>query len=156
MLQAAAFYERAGNVVKARERLTGVVAAVGSMGGPLLNFFKDRLLSHLDWFRKPKRSEQELALSDAYFANGDYLRCAIFLYESCVSAASNEATDFPSRDAARPNATGKSKAYRQLRDLRNAMAHGVKSDDWKSWTLAALKSEEALRDELQRLRAALV
>src|SRR5690606_16940489 len=84
LLKQAAFFERTGNPVKAREKLGSVFDSVGAHQGALGGLFTDTLSKRVSWYRRPTRADWELSLADTYLERGDYLRAATYLYEAGV------------------------------------------------------------------------
>lgn len=155
-LEQAAFFERTSNPARARQTLTGVFKHLDAGAGPLGRLFQDELRRRLEWYRRPRRDQQELALADGYLVRRDYVRAAIFLQEAWISreveARGGSPHDFDGRQQISEDGR-QDRNYRQLSRLRNALAHGVKARDEK--VLKCLQDENTLRAELERLRGAL-
>ncbi|MCM8611165.1 TIGR02221 family CRISPR-associated protein [Accumulibacter sp.] len=154
LLARAAYFERTSNPVRARETLTSVFAAVEAHRGPLARLFGDTLTKRIDWFRRGRREDWELALADAYRERRDYLRAATFTYEAIVTRACNEhsfdANDFDRRSEAYQQARKTMPAARRLEYLRNALAHGVRPRAEED--MRTLDDEKCLRSKLGALR----
>ena len=146
MLAQAAYFERNGNPVQAKQSLSGAHNHVRDHQGPLGQLFKSTLTEHIGWFRNGSRADWELALADRYLARQDYLRAVTYLYESFVSRAvwdeRGDPSDYGQRESARKNAE-KSGDLKLLTYLRNAMVHGVRTDD--------SYYDRKIKDEVQRL-----
>jgi len=95
LLTRAAYFERTGNPVRARETLSTVFPSVEAHRGSLGSLFSETLKKRISWFRRGKRDDWELSLADAYRERGDYLRAATFMYEAFVTRACNERSDDP-------------------------------------------------------------
>src|SRR5690606_4843033 len=155
LLQQAAFFERTGNPVKAREKLGSVFDSVGAHQGALGGLFTDTLSKRVSWYRRPTRADWELSLADTYLERGDYLRAATYLYEAGVTAAAQkhqaDINDFDARRAAYE--LERTDDSRQLEYLRNSMAHGLRTRDGK--LAPSLASQQALKEKLRQLRNSL-
>lgn len=130
LLARAAFFERTGNPVKAREALGSVFASIENHAGPMGGLFRKALTDRVRWFRQATRAKWEHSLGTAYLERGDYLRAATYLYEAFVSRAVETAhadpNDFEQRKSAYNAARTSQPQVKQLEYLRNAMAHGVR------------------------------
>lgn len=155
-LRAAAFFERTGNPIQAREKLSGLHAHIDGITGPIARLFKDQLARRIAWFRGQSRDQWELALADAYRDRADYLRTALYLQEAWISRQvrndKGDINDYDQREAARKKARNNG-LFDQLTKLRNAMAHGLNSRDQQ--TLGALRDENSLRATLGSIRKGL-
>ncbi len=153
LLAKAAFFERTGNPVKAREALTSVFGSVESHKGPLGNLFRQELQKRISWHRRTSRHDWEQDLSDAYLERRDYLRAAIFLQEAWISrevcTQKGDINDYQERENARQRGKNDG-AFDTLSKLRNAMAHGLRSVDRKLSNI--LIDEGKLRRELAAIR----
>lgn len=156
----AAFFERTGNPVKARETLNSVFHAVENHKGDFSNLFRDELRNRISWFRGKQRDEWELSLADTYFERHDYLRATVFLYEGFVTrAAIKEKLDhnnFQERDEAFSKAKEKQTdaeikiLINDLKLLRNTLAHGVKGNSEQ--ILSVIENETKLQEFWKKCR----
>lgn len=155
-LSTAAFFERTSNTVKAKEALSTVLKHAQTHQGPLGGLFSDTLSERISWFRKGTRADWELALADRYLAQNDHLRATIYLYESFVSRAADkhemDTNHYASREDAFKRECEGQRDVRRLRNLRNAIAHGVLSESKEG---KFLTDQKALEAELLRLRTRL-
>ncbi len=157
LLARAAFFERTGNPVKAREALSSVFDSVSAHDGPLGRLFRPFLQKRLKWFKGNSREDHERDLADAYLERRDYLRSASFLLEGAVThslaRSGGNAGDFETRKAELDSLRANRPEVKSLAYLRNAMAHGVRSrnDD----TARLLTDEKTLLQKLQDLRKSL-
>jgi CRISPR-associated Csx2 family protein len=153
LLEKAAFFERTGNPVKARQTLTSSTDSVKTHNGPLGSLFRDELVKRLSWFRAPDRAAWEAELARAYLDRRDYLRAATFLYEAFVTRATldtgNNPNDFDQRKQAYGAARADSPDVKTLEYLRNSLAHGVRPLNDRDARL--LGAEDTLRNTLARL-----
>ena len=152
ILESASFQERVNHLEGARQKLSASLEAIATHQGPLGSLFRPELEARVAWVRKPERSQRELALADAYLARRDYLRTAIFLLEGLITREVDRrkgiANNYEERDEARKALGQNDKRFKQLEWLRNALAHGQRSQD--TATAKLLSDESALRDALQR------
>lgn len=158
LLARAAFHERATHSEVARAELSHAEHAVRRHQGALGALFRDELLARIAWHRQPDRAARELALADAYLARADYVRAAIYLLESVVTRrvwrGKGNHNDYSERRAALEALRATDPDVRRLDRLRNALAHGVRSDDPEvERTLADQAAlDAALRSILKALR----
>lgn len=157
-LEEAAFYERTFNLSDAAGRLRTFRA---SMRSPLVGascLFQARLQERLKWIDEKDLSAQQATLARQYLARADFVRAAAFAWEALVSrecigfdltkrevreAAAKAVDDKFKRDAEPCRAD----AYRTIRTLRNALAHGTPPGDERFRDL--LRSPDRLREALQ-------
>lgn len=153
----AAFHERTMHSQQARKELEGAVQAVREHAGAFGSLFRDELLARIDWYRCPERFGRELALAEAYLARADYLRAAIYLLEGAITRRvwqdRGNHTNYGERDAARKALYEGDCHVRRLDRLRNALAHGVRSEDEE--VTRALSDRETLHAELAAILRAL-
>ncbi len=154
LLEKAAFFERTSNPVKAREALSSVFPSIEQHRGGLSHLFRGELIKRINWFRQPERHQWEAALAQANLERGDFLRAALFLFESsCTQAVFDQklgdVNDFDLRDEAFKALRSGSKAANKLNGLRNALAHGVRVRDRRDE--ADLRDRQALAATLRRL-----
>lgn len=148
LLAEAAYMERISNPAGASQKLGTFEKAVGNTSSPLAELFLPELKKRIAWHRRPTRAEKEKQLADEYLGRGDYLRAAIFAYESLVTqetcAAKEDANDFEARKSADERLKNvKETDFRELKNLRNALAHGLRSRNGRAKDL--VKTEEGLR-----------
>ncbi len=156
LLARAAFFERTGNPVRARETLSSVFPTVEAHRGRLGGLFGGTLSKRISWFRRGTRADWELALADAYRARSDYLRATTFMHEAFVTRAcppDGNPNDFAQRRESYQAARERQPTAIRLEYLRNALAHGVRSTNDK--TAHTLDRESRLRDALDSLRKTL-
>lgn len=153
-LKQAAFYERSSNPVKAREKLTGIDQVLAKHDAPMAALFKEELRKRIAWYRGNTRHDWELALADAYLERRDFVRAAIYLFEAAVTKAvfdgKGNPMDFAQRDEAWKNLRQTIPQAKKLEYLRNALAHGVRSED--NEVRRMLGSEAALQKALGDFR----
>jgi CRISPR-associated Csx2 family protein len=156
LLAQAAYFERIGNPVQAKQSLSGAHKHVRDHQGPLGQLFKTTLTKHIGWFRHGSRADWELALADRYLARQDYLRAITYLCEAYISRATeklgSDVNTFEDRKRAFDEAD-KNQDVWLLKHLRNAMAHGVLTDNRDAKPL--LQDQKKLDDKLHALRKTL-
>ena len=156
LLAQAAYFERSGNPVQAKQSLSGAHNHVRNHPGPLGQLFKTTLTEHIGWFRQGNRADWELALADRYLARQDYLRTITYLCEAYISRATEKfggnVNQFEDRDLAFKEAD-KNQDVWLLKHLRNAMTHGVRTDNRDAKPL--LQNQQALDTKLRALRKSL-
>ena len=156
MLAQAAYFERNSNPVQAKQNLSGAHAHVREHQGPMGNLFRDTLTEHIGWFRQGSRADWELALADRYLQRQDYLRTITYLCEAYISRATEKfggnVNQFEDRDLAFKDAD-KNQDVWLLKHLRNAMTHGVRSDNRNAKPL--LQDQQKLDKKLRALRKSL-
>ena len=156
LLAQAAYFERSGNPVQAKQSLSGAHNHVRNHPGPLGQLFKTTLTEHIGWFRQGNRADWELALAGRYLARQDYLRTITYLCEAYISRATEKfggnVNQFEDRDLAFKEAD-KNQDVWLLKHLRNAMTHGVRTDNRDAKPL--LQNQQALDTKLRALRKSL-
>lgn len=157
ILESAAFQERVNHLEGARQKLSASLEAIAAHQGPLGSLFRPELEARVAWVRKPERGQRELALANAYLARRDYLRCAIFLQEGLITREVDRLKGISMRRQDRENAemflSQDSEAFKKLKWLRNALAHGQRSQD--NDTAKLLSDENALKDAFKHFMKAL-
>lgn len=152
ILESAAFQERVNHIEGARQKLTASLDAIATHQGPLGSLFRPELETRVAWVRKPERALRELALANAYLARRDYLRTSIFLLEGLITREVDRrkgiSKNYDEREEARKALGQDSKQFKKLEWLRNALAHGQRSQD--NDTARLLNDENTLRDALKR------
>jgi CRISPR-associated Csx2 family protein len=157
-LEEAAFYERVFNLSDAARKLQTFRAA---LQGPLpgaSGLFQDLLAERLKWIERQDLGGRQRELAEQYMARADFVRASVFAWGALVSreckghdlhrrvtreAAENSLDQRFKTDRDGPGA----QAYRTIRYLRNALAHGTPPENESVRTL--LRSPETLRHALQ-------
>lgn len=150
-LQRAAFYERITNATQAAQSAQNVMSA--NYSGAMAELIQPQLSERLQWIREIGRGARECALAHQYLARHDYLRAVIYAQEGLISRSlyrdkQNE-HDFDLRDEAKRSLTDEHQDFRVLSQLRNNLAHGVRSQNKQINKLLA--DEKVLQQELTRL-----
>lgn len=151
-LTQAAFYERTGNPNQAKASLGNVFRDLENHQGELGKLFMPALIDRINWFRKPTRDQYELALADEYLQRNDFLRSAIYMHESVITAATIkhgvDSNNFDDRKTAAEQE--KTETSKKLARLRNTLTHGLRSQDTIIRSL--LKTPSKLKEAMQQLR----
>lgn len=160
-LSRAAFQERASNAHQAQQALRSA-APILQQGLPgIAGLFTKPLTERIDWHRRGDLAGWQARLARQYLQRQDYLRAAIYGYESVLSGLldpRDDASDYEARrfagDSFKQSGTQGAEDFKRLERLRNALAHGnlPLSDKVRSF----LKDEQKLRSELKRLFAQLL
>lgn len=154
LLQKSSFFERTNNPVKAREALSSVFPSIEQHQGGLSDLFRPELVKRIDWFRAPQRHQWEASLARASLMRDDFLRAAIFMFESVSTKAVldqklGDPNSFENRKEAYRSLSNSSSIVKDLEFLRNALAHGVRPDGKPE--REALKDRQALAAKLSRM-----
>jgi CRISPR-associated Csx2 family protein len=158
-LEEAAFYERTLNLSDAAQRLHTFRTVTRSSLPGASGLFQRQLDLRLDWVTESDLSARQRKLAEQYLARNDFVRAAMFAWEALVSreCKGHDQYCWERRKAAAEDLDNKSKAvdcepawkkaYRTVRNLRNALAHGIPPADSRS--RGPLASSERLRAALQ-------
>lgn len=163
----AAFFERTTQIPPAAQQLQTVLHALDTPLEGASELFRNRLRERLQWAQGRNLAEQQRQLALRALARRDYLRAAILGLEAtitlqCLDLGRNP-YDYQDRTAADEllqkelrqgeHPEWKKQAYWTLKNLRNAMAHGVPpSFDWVRSLLAdPERLGQRLQAEIQRL-----
>lgn len=160
-LEDAAFFENALNITKAKSPLKKFTEETknGFTGIGLL--FQDNLETRIAWHKEELLHLRQRENAYFYLKQGDYLRASALGYEAFMTYQMRQDTTVPKLDPQNfsdrdkikkkfeSQTSQQSKDYKMLRNLRNALAHGVRSD--LAEVQRALSSKEKLHTELERL-----
>ena len=164
-LENAAFYERTLNLSAAAHEIKKFKSVLKS---PLIGasgLFKDRLAERLKWVDLGTLSKQQAELAKQYLRRRDYVRAALFGWESLVTQECEKAKLNPdnyddrekqnvleavqSWDLKEEQAPGDNRvACERLNQIRNALAHGTPPKD--KHVKEMLKDENRLREGLKK------
>ncbi|MFZ5534448.1 MAG: TIGR02221 family CRISPR-associated protein [Pseudomonadota bacterium] len=166
-LEEAAFFERASNVADAARRLGTFLPVLEAPLAGASGLFQKRLRERLAWAREPDLAAQQRKLAHQYLNRGDFVRAAIFGYESllcrlCIEQG-RDPLDYTAREQlaqafgaelqAGEHADWKREAFLTLKNLRNALAHGTLPTGKKPWSQklrGLLRDRDELAAEIQR------
>lgn len=165
-LRQAALHEKTNHIGQARGALKKFRQGFANMPpDPLIELFADELQQRTAWVENQSLTERQYQLALHCLEHGDYLRAAILGFESLVTRLVQTAPDqldpdnFDHRKMVKDKwdaeirrqgrqRTETQQAYLDLRELRNTLAHGSRSDF--GHIQAALASEASLRQVLSQ------
>ena len=160
-LEEAAFFESVLNIPNARSPLKKFTDAIQNGLQGIGALFQDNLIARIAWHKEEHLYLRQQQNAYFYLAQGDYLRASALGYEAFVTYQMRQDTTVPKLDPqnfsdrdkikkrVESQTNQQSKDYKMLRNLRNALAHGVRSD--LAEVQRALSSKEKLDTELNRL-----
>src|SRR5690554_1619038 len=152
LLAKAAFYERTTNPVQAAQNLRSFRSKQASHQSAVSELFAPMLEKRLEWCDRRERHHNERELALAYFRKRDYLRAALFGYEGYISTLVRDdplsAHDYDARAEAEKSSSHPIE-FRKLKNLRNALAHGLVTTD--NSVRQMLKDEDSLSTGLKKL-----
>jgi CRISPR-associated Csx2 family protein len=142
LLTDAAFLERIANAPDARRKLDSFAQSPQQAESPTGALFLPLLRERISWRQGRTRATWEASLAREYLMRRDYVRAAEFGYESAVTAqveatggdddsfkvresADAQLGDATKRNGLRPGEVGN---FITLKNLRNSLAHGTRSD----------------------------
>ena len=158
-LEEAAFFERTFNLSEAARKLQTFRVVMRTPLPGASGLFQQQLERRLKWIDETDLATRQRRLADQYLGRNDFVRAAMFAWEALVSAKCKGYAwdDRDTRKAAGEALEERSRgddcdpcwrdAYRAIRTLRNALAHGTPPQDERSRDL--LVSPEKLRTALQ-------
>lgn len=142
-LEEAAFFERGNRVGQARGRLRVVESALDRQGlGGVGRLFEATLRRRIGWCHQDRLYQRQRALAVQNLERGDFLRAALFAYESFITLLVQRAGESDPengrvreqvksgyRERHRPQRPwpAEFRDFEQLRELRNQLAHGTKA-----------------------------
>ena len=150
-MREAAFFERTTRDALAKQKITTVLhdihrESLAGVGG----LFQSALEDRLGWAREDNPQRRQRALASRYLERRDDLRAAVYAFEAFITHLvfkdKGDHTSHQARDEAKTayeTAGNPSPAYRDLRDLRNALVHVSRPSNPK--VAQAVKSEEGAR-----------
>jgi CRISPR-associated Csx2 family protein len=160
-LKIASFFERTNQPGQARAPLRDFAQNNRFPELPMFELFRPELEKRMNWVNEKNYFKRQFELARRHLANGDFLQAAIQGFESVISSHLTRSRPDPMnhdyRDEAKEsleaeihdagkNKTQAQRAYLDLRDLRNTLAHGSRSGSTN--IQRALASESELRDFL--------
>lgn len=156
LLNQAAFFERTTNSSNARQKLNTVRDHLETFDTPIYSLFKQQLLKRLHWVNRANRGLQEQQLAKEYLERKDYLRAVIFAMEGMISSALfKDKLDENSRDNRdeKANNLAGNISFRKLKNLRNTLAHGNRSNDKDALDAVSdeKKMQQSLKDHFKKL-----
>lgn len=164
-LAKAAFHERINDVGQARGALRTFRRTIEEelSDDPLLKLFLPTLLARTEWVENPQFAHRQHQLATHFLNHGDHLRASILGLESLITRLVQSAPggldplNYENRERIKKGWEGQIRgpanqrtrmhqAYLDLREIRNCLAHGSRSDF--AHVQRALSSETALSDLL--------
>lgn len=134
-LENAAFYERTLNLSAAADEIRQFRPVLASDLPGASGLFKERLANRLRWIELDTLSKQQAELAHQYLKRRDYLRAAMFGWESLVSMYCEKNCLDPQKRENRERQNvlkeadpSKRKICENLNQIRNALAHGSPSN----------------------------
>jgi CRISPR-associated Csx2 family protein len=157
----AAFFESASNVSDAARRINTLLSELDAPLQGASELFRQTLRSHLEWARLHDLAAQQHLLAQRALVRGDFLRAVILGLESFVTRLCQQQDmnplDYADREEADAAFRQRFKAgevadtlqqdYWNLKNLRNAMAHGTPPNI--AFVQKLLRNQQRLRDVLQ-------
>lgn len=166
-LHQAGFLEKTLNIAQARKHLREANARFAAMeqNDPIFGLFAGELRGFTSWTGENTFSGRQLAAARNALHTGEYARAAALAVESLISRNMPSGTDpgnYQDRNETKKQIEDSCKgvgrgndpflnAYIELRDLRNALAHGTRPTFNTYNQQTTLASEEALKSRLLAL-----
>lgn len=157
-LEDAAFFENTLNITQARGPLKEFAKATQNGLTGIGALFEDSLHERIAWHKEDKLYQRQQSNAYFYLQQGDYLRAAALGYEAFITLNLQQDPSVPRLNSENYEHREHIKAslknsrnndYKLLSNLRNALAHGVRSPMKEVQT--ALSSKANLHAELSRL-----
>lgn len=153
-LENAAFYERTLNLSAAADEIRQFRHVLEAELPGASGLFKERLANRLRWVELGTLSKQQAELADQYLKRRDYLRAAMFGWESLVSMFCEQKCLDPQKRENRERQNvlrevdpSKRRMCENLNQIRNALAHGSPPNTESARKMLA--DEQSLRTALQ-------
>ncbi len=137
-LEQAGFLEQTLNVTSARSHLKKAMVDLPNLaaGDPVFQLFSPQLQEFMAWSNEQSYARRQIAAAKNALQTGNYVRAAALAMEAVItSMTTGNPQNYDERQKARDilndSCRGKGKetpviaAYMELRDLRNALAHGI-------------------------------
>lgn len=163
-LSKAAYFENILNVSEATGQLRRARPTIASATlSPDAELLKPAILKRLAWLDEDRQFEKTNHLAKQALQRRDYLRSVLYAFEAVIARLCQThgvpATDFEAREAVRKAyeetlmmdeaRNGERARYRQLKNLRNQVAHGTRGN--VKQVQQALLDRENLHAELEAL-----
>lgn len=147
------FYEQMNDVSQSRKHAREVLAHLDDLPPEGL-LFKDEIRRVFDWGNEQKYARRQFEQAKKAFENGDYLRSAILLMETAISAhMQGDLTNAEARVAKQEWLNrGHCDEWHRIRKLRNSFAHGGNpTGRGAAQVIDMRKSEKGLREGMKPL-----
>jgi CRISPR-associated Csx2 family protein len=155
-LEEAAFFENTLNIPNARAPLKKFTAATKDGLTGIGALFEDSLKERIAWHKEDNLYLRQRSNACFYLQQGDYLRAAALGYEAFITCRVQQDKTVPKLDPQNyehrqqiKDSLKKNNDYKLLNNLRNALAHGTRSD--LAEVQRALSSKGNLHAELNRI-----
>ncbi|ASF46390.1 TIGR02221 family CRISPR-associated protein [Methylovulum psychrotolerans] len=155
-LEEAAFFENTLNIPNARTPLKKFTAATKDGLPSIGALFESSLKERIAWHKEDNLYLRQRSNACFYLQQGDYLRAAALGYEAFITRCVQQDKSVPKLDPQNyehrqqtKDTLKKNDGYKLLNDLRNALAHGTRSD--KAQVQRALSNKDNLHTELEQL-----
>jgi len=152
----ATFFENTLNIPYARAPLKKFTAATKDGLTGIGALFEDSLKERIAWHKEDNLYLRQRSNACFYLQQGDYLRAAALGYEAFITCRVQQDKTVPKLDPQNyehrqqiKDSLKKNNDYKLLSNLRNALAHGTRSD--LAEVQRALSSKDNLHAELNRL-----
>ena len=137
LLEDAAYYESINNIFDARRKLESFLPVLHEQLPGATGLFQDRLKKRLQWVTHKSLTGHQQELAKLFLQRKDFVRAAIFGWESLITQHSEEAEEYLSvserndvvsclhdRINNLPHENDERKAFYNLKAIRNILAHG--------------------------------
>ncbi|MDO5667621.1 MAG: TIGR02221 family CRISPR-associated protein [Alcaligenaceae bacterium] len=166
-LQQAAFFERTNQISRARAPLQKFISSQNERKDSILALFSPILKNRFEWSRGLSHGERQTRLASYFLDQGDYLRAVTLGHEAYLTKKLQQQpgqldpNNFEHRESIKNKinsgeislSSSAREAYKNLRNVRNALAHGTPSSIGR--VQQAMASEQNLNDMLTEILAKL-
>jgi len=168
-MRQAGFFEKTMNIAKARNPLSKVRGRFSSISAkdPVFKLFAGELQRETDWVDQNTYADRQLSAARNAVRNGNYVRAAALGVEAIITSRviknGQDPLKYQNRNAARDELNTKhrgvqrnrqespERAFSELNDLRNALAHGTRPDKNILGQQEVLLDEKKLSSRLSEL-----
>jgi CRISPR-associated Csx2 family protein len=168
-MQQAGFLEKTLNIAQARSHLKKVRSRFSAMSekDPVFKLFVDELQRETDWVEENTFADRQLSAARNALRNGNYARAAALGVEAIISARviknGQDPLKYQNREKAREELKAEcrgvqkkphsspERAFSELNDLRNSLAHGTRPDRNTFDQQSTLPNEEKLSKRMSEL-----
>jgi len=156
-LKQAAFFEKILNIGQARTHINRAEQYYGEVkeDDPVFALFADQLCQFTEWSQKTTYAARQMAAAQNALETGNYVRAAALAVEAILTSRvpqGNDPLNYEVRQQAKRELDSECKQVRnttdpfirnyvELRDIRNALAHGTRTNR------NTFNQQETLRDE---------
>ena len=154
-MRKAAFFERTTQEPSAKQSIDGILEDLESEAlTGVAGLFQSTLQDRLGWVKRDTPQRRQSQLAEYYLERRDYLRAALYAQEAFVTYLVSKSEKDPALYTNRQDAKEKyeagrmSNSYRNLRELRNALAHGTEPTSNKVKRM--MKNEPDLKKKINQ------